>query len=370
MLLDNEGHVKLTDFGLATGFHPMHSSAFYEELVAKARSLKLKQISAGSEGGSASAASGAPSTGSALDLKTKRAKQKRVLAYSTVGTPDYTAPEVFLQLGYGRECDLWSLGAIMFEMLIGYPPFISDTSTETCLKIINWAETLKFPEEPRISREARDLISRLICDRSQRFSSTEQIMQHPWFAGIIWDGFRERYKAPVVPNLSSPTDTCNFENYEPVLSDADDVDVPASPGGGTPTASDSEPEVRARASPGGDSDRRSSDSSRHPPSPGVRTAAAAATTAAGAGAAPSPTTKPRSQSSVSDLPFIGYTFRGGFDGVVLDPSKGKGQQSRASRPSGRRTLEELFSSGGSQQQQRKPPASPPTTPPSTSPKHR
>ena len=48
-----------------------------------------------------------------------------------VGTPDYIAPEVFMQVGYGKECDWWSVGCIMFEMLIGYPPFCSETPEET-----------------------------------------------------------------------------------------------------------------------------------------------------------------------------------------------------------------------------------------------
>jgi serine/threonine protein kinase len=48
-------------------------------------------------------------------------------AYSMVGTPDYIAPEVFLQTGYTKACDYWSMGVIMFEMLIGYPCFCSDT---------------------------------------------------------------------------------------------------------------------------------------------------------------------------------------------------------------------------------------------------
>ncbi|KAK4382189.1 Serine/threonine-protein kinase tricorner [Sesamum angolense] len=59
------------------------------------------------------------------------------IAYSTVGTPDYIAPEVLLKKGYGMECDWWSLGAIMYEMLVGYPPFYSDEPMSTCRKLMD-----------------------------------------------------------------------------------------------------------------------------------------------------------------------------------------------------------------------------------------
>lgn len=92
-------------------------------------------------------------------------------AYSTVGTLDYMAPEVLLKKGYGMECDWWSLGAIMYEMLIGYPPFCSDDPRMTCRKIINWRTCLKFPEEPKVSKEARDLICHLLCDVESRLGT-------------------------------------------------------------------------------------------------------------------------------------------------------------------------------------------------------
>ncbi|KAK1396470.1 hypothetical protein POM88_006333 [Heracleum sosnowskyi] len=63
-------------------------------------------------------------------------------AYSTVGTPDYIAPEVLLKKGYSLECDWWSLCAIMFEMLVGYLPFYSDDPMTTCRKVFSSIEML------------------------------------------------------------------------------------------------------------------------------------------------------------------------------------------------------------------------------------
>lgn len=96
-------------------------------------------------------------------------KNRRQLAYSTVGTPDYIAPEVFMQTGYNKLCDWWSLGVIMYEMLIGYPPFCSETPQETYRKVMNWKETLVFPPEVPISEKAKDLILRLVVKFLEEF---------------------------------------------------------------------------------------------------------------------------------------------------------------------------------------------------------
>lgn len=64
------------------------------------------------------------------------------MAYSTVGTPDYIAPEIFMRCGYDQGCDWWSLGTIMFECLIGWPPFCGVDNDEVYQKIVNWRTTM------------------------------------------------------------------------------------------------------------------------------------------------------------------------------------------------------------------------------------
>ncbi|ETE63706.1 Serine/threonine-protein kinase 38, partial [Ophiophagus hannah] len=137
LLLDSKGHVKLSDFGLCTGLKKAHRTEFYRNL-----SYNLPTFQ---------------------NMNSKRKaetwkRNRRQLAFSTVGTPDYIAPEVFMQTGYNKLCDWWSLGVIMYEMLIGYPPFCSETPQETYKKVMNWKETLIFPPEVPISERAKDLI--------------------------------------------------------------------------------------------------------------------------------------------------------------------------------------------------------------------
>lgn len=90
------------------------------------------------------------------------------MAYSTVGTPDYIAPEVFQGNGYTETVDWWSLGTILYEMLVGYPPFFSEDPSETCKKILHWRKTFAIPSEANLSPAAIDLLRRLITDSSRK----------------------------------------------------------------------------------------------------------------------------------------------------------------------------------------------------------
>ncbi|KAG1684056.1 Serine/threonine-protein kinase tricorner [Nymphon striatum] len=153
-------------------------------------------------------------------------KNRRALAYSTVGTPDYIAPEVFTKTGYLSSCDWWSLGVIMYEMLIGYPPFCSENPQETYRKVMNWRETLIFPPEVPISNESRDLIQKFCCEADRRIgnnSGVREIVQHPFFKGVDWDHIRERPTAIPV-EVRSIDDTSNFDDFPDV-----DLKIPSAP---------------------------------------------------------------------------------------------------------------------------------------------
>jgi len=198
ILLDKTGHIKLSDFGLCKAFEEPQSVPYLEQYKKVAADPKDKDIK----------------TGQDKDMKSQRNKWKtrgRQLAYSTVGTPDYIAPEVFAQTGYGQECDWWSLGVIMYECLVGYPPFYAEDPMSTCRKIVNWKKTLIFPPEANLSEPAKDLINKLICDSSSRINF-DQMRKHKFFETVDWDNL-PRSKPPIVPEVGGPTDTRHFDEF-------------------------------------------------------------------------------------------------------------------------------------------------------------
>uniref|UniRef100_A0A7S2ZK09 non-specific serine/threonine protein kinase n=1 Tax=Rhodosorus marinus TaxID=101924 RepID=A0A7S2ZK09_9RHOD len=196
LLFDKDGHLKLSDFGLCKSYEgdptavTIHSANNDDDTEDVSNEEK----------------------------KQKHKERARKQAMSTVGTPDYIAPEVLLKKGYGKECDWWSLGVVLYETLVGYPPFYADDAVKTCKKILKYKDTLEFPEEANLSEDAISLLSELICDSDHRLGAKgglEDFSKHPFFAGVDWGKLGDE-KPPFVPELTGPTDVKYFEEYRPV----------------------------------------------------------------------------------------------------------------------------------------------------------
>ena len=149
---------------------------------------------------------------------------------TSVGTPDYISPEI-LQANedghgrYGKECDWWSFGVCIFEMLFGETPFYAEGLAETYCKIMNHTERFSIPDdEIEVSEDTKELIRGLICDKSTRMGQIgiDEFKSHPFFAEIQWDALLSM-RPPYVPEIAGETDTSNFDV------DDDDARVEAHP---------------------------------------------------------------------------------------------------------------------------------------------
>ncbi|KAG9005549.1 hypothetical protein FRB90_010337 [Tulasnella sp. 427] len=210
-LFDPEGHIKLSDFGLATDLHWAHDTGYYEQQ--RKELLKKHGIDLDDPNGIADG------------RKTKRLAPKEI--ERIMGGQDGEGG-IFTWREKNRK-----------------------KRHVTRQKILNWKTSLKFPPRPRVSREGVNLMERLLCEPEDRIGSeasssvvrpnslimqerrsgfifpnvgkgksvdgAEFIKAHPWFRGIDWTNIH-RQAAPYKPNLSNPEDTRHFDD-----------DIPAEP---------------------------------------------------------------------------------------------------------------------------------------------
>jgi len=160
ILLDSEGHIKLADFGLSK-----------------------EGIVSGIKG-----------------------------THSFCGTPEYLAPEVLNRKGHGTSVDWWSLGALLYEMLTGLPPWYSQDRQKmfACIR----SSDLRFPDF--VSSLAQliltDFLERDVTKRLGSVRDVDDVKEHPFFQFMDWDKlYRREIPSPFVPRLNSQTDTANFD---------------------------------------------------------------------------------------------------------------------------------------------------------------
>ncbi|XP_068598486.1 citron rho-interacting kinase [Brachionichthys hirsutus] len=139
-----------------------------------------------------------------------------------VGTQDFLSPEVLASMtgrphsSYGLECDWWSLGVIAYEMIYAKSPFSEGTVTKTTHNILNFRHFLKFPEEPRTSKQFAELLQGLLCGAKERLGY-QGLRCHAFFSSVDWNNLRQ-VLPPFVPALHAEDDTSNFEEPEQAAS--------------------------------------------------------------------------------------------------------------------------------------------------------
>ncbi|CAI5455394.1 unnamed protein product [Caenorhabditis angaria] len=144
------------------------------------------------------------------------AKELRDRTYTICGTPDYLAPESLARTGHNKGVDWWALGILIYEMMVGKPPFRGKTTKEIYEAIID--HKLKFPRSFNLA--AKDLVKKLLeVDRTQRIgcmkNGTQDVKDHKWFEKVVWDDtLHLRVEPPIVPTLYHSGDTGNFDDYE------------------------------------------------------------------------------------------------------------------------------------------------------------
>ena len=100
-----------------------------------------------------------------------------------VGTPYYVAPELFKDT-YTYKCDFWSLGVMLYVMLSGKPPFYDKDDRVIFKKILKCDYNFNAPIWDEVSKEAKNLIKKMILTDPDKRITPSEALEDPWFKKI------------------------------------------------------------------------------------------------------------------------------------------------------------------------------------------
>lgn len=144
-------------------------------------------------------------------------------SYSICGSPEYMAPEMLRSGEHGPSVDFYTLGALVYEMLTGLPPFYDKNRSKMRWKILN--EDLEIPNF--ISASGKELLTGLLQRNPEArlgYNGLHEIKQHSFCKGINWESvYNKRVKPPLRPHLRNS----NFDpDYKSLKVDKDYFSIP------------------------------------------------------------------------------------------------------------------------------------------------
>jgi len=134
--------------------------------------------------------------------------------FTTCGTPDYFAPELIASTGHTNAVDWWTLGILIFELMSGHPPFESAYPMQIYSKVTKGISKVPFP--PACQGPVADLIKQLLKnDPSERLpmrsGGLQNLKNHKWYEGLSWEKLEDlTAEVPFKPVVKSKKDIANF----------------------------------------------------------------------------------------------------------------------------------------------------------------
>ena len=155
------------------------------------------------------------------------------IANSFCGTPEYLSPEMINGTGHDHTVDWWALGVLIYEMVIGIPPFYNSNKH----KMYNLIEKgdIKWPDQKKhgfsASPDAQDLINKLLDkNKTQRLGQkgdAAEVLAHPWFKEIDQKALVEKKLVPPFkPTIKDPNDMSNFDEKFTTMEAAESIITP------------------------------------------------------------------------------------------------------------------------------------------------